>query len=472
MNLIVGLLILSCLVGSELVGSQAADDVWLRLSAVIAAVAAIPCLAYFQTRILLGKFRQQELGFESKQSLCRRMTATHSIAWLSAGLALVWAIRWQDVVRGNWQLDHWPLLDELVILAPIVFSMVASWAIFYELQLAIDETEPDGDEREAYSTTWRTVSKFWSDLRPRIGFVSIRFRLYFLLILIPVSVFVVIRDCSAYLPTVSAEWAAYIALPVLLGLVVLFPFLTMLIWKTEQIDDPELQAHLRQVSHDHSLNVWAIRVWKTGDQIVNAAVAGVLPKFRVILMSDGLLKLFPQKEIEAVIRHEAGHIRLWHLPIRLFFLVLPLVGLGLLDSRLSQGANLPENWLWVAIPTSGYLVYFVIITRWLSHQMEFEADMYSIEVASSSRMLTLQEVICPNRSDDMRGALLRLAAISPEQYEKNGLFHPSLRRRIEFIDQVMASPARGRKFRKAFARRRWMIGVTLVVVTCLVLAIY
>ena len=139
MNLIVGLLILVCLAGSEFVSPRPVDDVWLRLLAVLVTVAMVPGLAFFQTVVLIKKMRILPISFEGKQLMCRRMTLSHTLVWLSASLAIIWAIRWQDVVRGTWALDRWPLIDECLILLPMTVSLVASWLAFYELQAALSE---------------------------------------------------------------------------------------------------------------------------------------------------------------------------------------------------------------------------------------------------------------------------------------------------------------------------------------------
>ena len=163
-------------------------------------------------------------------------------------------------------------------------------------------------------------------------------------------------------------------------------------------------------------------------QVVNAIVAGVVPGFRVILLSDGLLKRFPQHEVEAILRHEAGHLKLWHLPTRLLSTALPLLALSIVEFRHLQGMSAIDFWFQPLGMTllalgAGYLWF---ATRWLSHQMEFEADLYSIYVQDSALPDGNSRFV--ERAEDMADALLRLAAISPNQYERGIVFtseHPS-----------------------------------------------
>ena len=234
MNLLAGILILLCLAGSEINGFEVADDVWIRLLAIAATSLMVPGMAFFQTAVLMPKMRSQSLSFDDKRSLCRRMTTCHSVVWLSASLAIIWALRWQDVVRGNWQMNQWPLIDELMILAPVVFSMVASWAIFYELQAAMLKTARPEAKRSNNTARFR-LTKIRQTLRPRLEFVSIRFRVYFLLALLPICLFVLTRD----LVTISVELPEYVAtLIFIMGsatALLFFQLLILTIWKTSTI---------------------------------------------------------------------------------------------------------------------------------------------------------------------------------------------------------------------------------------------
>ena len=94
--------------------------------------------------------------------------------------------------------------------------------------------------------------------------------------------------------------------------------------------DPQLESELLARCANSRLFVRDIRVWNTGNRIVNALVAGIVPYFRVILLSRFTnrtvsleMKCWPS------FRHEAGHLRLWHLPTRIGFIALPLTALAI-----------------------------------------------------------------------------------------------------------------------------------------------
>ncbi len=477
MNIIVGFIIIASLIGSELHSSQPVDDAWSRLLAVLVMMTIVPGVAFFQTTILLKKIRLDSFSPERQRTLYKRMTLSHSAVWLSVSLAIIWAIRWQDVVRGNWRLNQWPVIDEAMIIAPLIVSMVASWFVFFELQSALESKANQPTPRPLRSPhDWKArLSELILRLRPRIQFVSLRFRMYFALVLIPIFFFVMLRDVGDLVSGLPPHMSASIYGIGLLGMLLVFPFVLSLIWKTTPIEDADLRNRLQRICQTKRLNVFGIRNWKTGNQVVNAAVAGMVPYFRVILISDGLLAHFTKDEIEAVVRHEAGHLKLWHMPTRLFFLVFPLIAMAISDSTRAEPVFAIESAQWsVAMLATliGIGLYFWLTTRWISHQMEFEADIYSIRSDESLPPYSQQNrLICDDRAKDTMDALLRLAAISPAQFDRNSFFHPSIRRRIEFIKRVQSHPELAIAFKNAFSRRKRIIG-SLVLATGFCIAIF
>jgi Zn-dependent protease with chaperone function len=415
-------------------------------------------LALFQTLIVTRRFHHSKLSATERESTLRRLSTCHSAVWLSASLAIIWAVRWQDIVRGNWQLDRWPLLDEFLIIAPVIFSLVASWAIFFEIQRSL---EP---ERRLFD---------WQGLASRMAYVSIRFRVYVVMVLIPISIAILARDLAPWIESLPLGSQAALSLICVLLVTAGFPFLLLVVWKTGRISDERLRTALLQLGNEHMLSIYDVRVWKTGGEIINAVVAGILPGFRVILLSDCLINQFTHKELFAILRHEAGHIKLWHLPIRIGFIVLPLVALAIdeqnpigilstLETGLHQLGCPPGSAIGLAC--AAYVVYLSIALPWLSHQMEFEADIFACHKPSAGgkpKQLD-QEYI-----KDMSDALLRLAAFSPSQLDRKRLLHPSIHRRIEMILAVERSPGEAIKFGKSFVRRRRFILAALVTV-CLI----
>jgi Zn-dependent protease with chaperone function len=459
MNILIGFVIVLCLVCSELQTpaaqtSVATDQLGFKLFFVGLISFLVPGLAFVQTLFVSRRLREHDVSGQQQASLLQRAFACHSAVWLSASLAIIWAIRWQDIVRGHWRLDRWPLLDEALILMPVLLSLVASWAIFYEIQRTID-----GRSLNLFSIR---------ELKRRLDFVSIRVRVYILMVLVPISLVVFWRDISPWigLQDASVQIGIYVAgiACTMLG----FPYLLMLIWKTDQVP-AELKPDLLAIASRHQLRIRGIRVWKTGSQIINAFVAGFIPGHRFVFLSDRLLTEFPSHEIHAVMRHEAGHLRLCHLPIRFAFTVLPLIALSVDElnpfglAKLLESTCMTLGWPEV-VPSiflcGVYLAYLILVLPWLSKNMEYEADIYSCQPSDPDFGI---------RADEMSDALLRLAAANPAQYSKQTLIHPSIESRLLLLRDLKLHPEKGIKFCVAFQRRRQIV-IGFLVSICFVAA--
>ena len=66
MNLLAGMLILICLVGSEMTGFKVAEDLWFRLLAVALAALVVPGLAFFRTAAAAAKNALEAIAVDEK----------------------------------------------------------------------------------------------------------------------------------------------------------------------------------------------------------------------------------------------------------------------------------------------------------------------------------------------------------------------------------------------------------------------
>lgn len=427
MNLLIVFVIVLVLLVSEMGNSHPVDDVWLRLTAIMVTTFLVPTLAAFQTVIVTRKLRSDEYDVNKIPTMLKRLTACHSAVWLIASLAIVYSFQWQKIVRGNWGLEEWLLLDEILIIAPVVLSLVASWAIFFDIQTVF-----------APSKKLKTISQ-------RIRFVALRVRVYLAIFLVPMLLTIAAKD---FLDQQIASSNAILFVGIFIGLPVLlasFPFIVMFVWQTAPIENDDLRQVIEEVVTQHRLKVATIRVWSTSKQIVNAVVAGVFPWCRVILVSDAMFKQFQDDQLAAIVRHEAGHIRRWHLPLRMFFIVLPLVIFLVAESigqniahSLENAAALMSLTPEIVMPTLtvGYCIYLVVVLTWLSHLMEFDADQYAMTKLSNN-----PHELCMESAEQLEEALLRFAELMPSQVDRKSFWHPTIRQRLVRIARIKRTPS-------------------------------
>ena len=399
-------------------------------------------------------------SYEEQLVYARHSALLHTMVWFAASLATIFLAKWHEVVRVAWQLHESVLLDELIILSPILISLISSWAIFF-------------DQYE-----WMDSSK--SRLRGRYEYVSLRCKVYLLVVLVPILIMVLIKDTWPYLNQISPIVAGTVAVIAVSAMLCCMPLIVRLMWTNRTIRESEGRTELLELCDRHRMAVRDIRVWETGNRVMNALVAGIFPRLRVLMVSDLLIKTFPTNELKAILRHEAGHVRLNHLPIRVGFVFLPALAMVALETSPN---NVLHNFLMTLnqdglMPLNPSLVlglifisYILLITAWLSKNMEFEADLYAIGAIGRPDNRVAFEDSIPNNAQSMADALLRFGAEYPEQLDKRSITHPSLNDRIAMILAAESQPELIKRFRFRFSACQIAIALAIPVATALLLVV-
>ena len=458
MNLFVALVMGVCVVAAT-VGDfpdvVPADTQWpVRLCAILACILAAPMLAAFQARSVAGRLRKLGDDRAIQNRIFKRIALFHALVWAVAMVGAFTVLGWPGLVADTFQLQPLVGVYEITLLIPLLFSMALSWFVFYDIQAVVHMPE----------AAWALR------LRKRLAYVEVRVRMILMTIVGPLLLLMVAFRYSGWMEQLPTGQAVFAALMISLAMMCVCPWLVTRFWKTGQIEDPQLDQKLMAICKQANIGVRQIKIWKTGYQIANAAVTGLLPGTRVILLSDLLLKQFEPEEVEAIVRHEAGHVRLRHLPLKMMFIVVPMLVLLVdktsaagITSRLaetlstSEGAFAGEH---VAhLIAIGFVFYLVVVLRWLSHKMEFEADLFAATgLGNTGPGLYV---------DQTRAALWRLAVLSPDQFRKRTLMHPSFEDRIMFIEKIAGDPTFANVYRRAFSRRKWIVMGLWVVVLLL-----
>jgi STE24 endopeptidase len=442
MNLAVAFVIIIYFFVSEFSAPQAIEDPWTRVCVMLLLLLAVPLAALFQTRVLTNRYQTESISHRQHTLLQTRMSIAHTVVWICASLAMLFGVRWHDVVRSCWQLDRWPILDELLILAPALTGLVMSWAIFYEIEKRF--VEQLRNSKQASETPDETLERnrenlfvaLTRDWKARLAYVSIRFRVHVLMLLVPLLILALARDL---IPSGPPERVFSFGIAFGIVFAACYPFLLLYIWKTKRLDDLNLEAELRELCQTHRMGVCMIRVWKTNHQVLNAAIAGLIPGLRVLILTDGMLLKFSPDELKAIVRHEAGHIRRHHFPRRIAAVMLPLLLLffdqqsvfgvhAMLEQQL-VAAGQPASCS-VGIISCFYILYLWFVSRWLFRKMEFEADFYSV---GNRKQLSDENKA---HAVALISALQKFAVYSPEHFDKGSGLHPPLRNRIARIAEL------------------------------------
>lgn len=177
------------------------------------------------------------------------------------------------------------------------------------------------------------------------------------------------------------------------------PPILIWLWGCKPIDNPELNEYLEALCQRAGFRCGGIRVWKVMGHSPNAAIIGVLPRWRYILLSPGLLDLLPPRGVAAVVAHEIGHSKHRHLFLYPF-IMLGMVLSGLLavswltqpvQSALAAFDSLyPSTWWPLFLQPTLFLIfaavaalYFRIVFGYFSRLCERQADLYGVTIGLS-----------------------------------------------------------------------------------------
>jgi STE24 endopeptidase len=298
----------------------------------------------------------------------------HAFVWALA-TALV-AILLLDLADAPAERNSIP--PKLALIASWGIAWLLSWSAFYDI------------ERHFGSTGYETHS--------RARYVACHARFYLGLVILPVALAWLWCDIAKMVANrySSVEHLGWVFGGGLLVLCLAFPPLLVRIWPTRPLPEGNLREQLLKCAERAGVKIQQILVWDTHGTMCNAAYAGLLPRWRYILLTDSLLDRLNPHETRAAFCHELGHIRLHHTRTRLAWLTAPLGGWYLANSL---GAQLAAHWPtmalavqasvrstapWLELVLTFYLplATIAILLSWhfrsLSRRMELEADQWAV----------------------------------------------------------------------------------------------
>ncbi|MCI0360620.1 MAG: M48 family metallopeptidase [Planctomycetaceae bacterium] len=411
---------------------------WRAALTLAGALIAPLAAALGSLKLIRGLARDDRPSPDQCERIWSRIQAIAIGLWLAVVAATMYLIEWPRVVRSDWSLAAWPLVDEILILLPVLVPLVLFWTVMHRLQ----------------SAALRYFAHVSGASRPRArlaAFLLQNARHYLALVLLPALVVIGLQETVGSIwPRFSDGWWLYV--PVLAAMLILLPMALRSIWQTSPLPDGPLRERLVAICRAQRVGVREILVWHTDGQIANAAVAGVLRGLRYVFLTDALLARLSPAEIEAVLRHELGHITRRHMLLRMLVLALPLVVWlaarqafpGILDSLshrlafagVSQSLQMS---LLVPLALGAYAVLVVgTYSRWLEHDADLATCIWPggqvDRAAAESFVRALIKIIGPLR--ESRWSLW---------------LHPSAWSRVAVLARAIADPSWASRYRRRLA---------------------
>jgi Zn-dependent protease with chaperone function len=125
----------------------------------------------------------------------------------------------------------------------------------------------------------------------------------------------------------ASEWGeTFLFLLFFILLAVIFPVLIKHLWNCRPMPAGPARAHMEEFCRQQGFSYTDIMLWPLYEgRMLTAGVMGVSKKYRYILITPALLESLSPYELEAVLAHEIGHVKKYHLQLYL----LLFLGFGL-----------------------------------------------------------------------------------------------------------------------------------------------
>jgi STE24 endopeptidase len=352
---------------------------------------------------------------------------------------------------------------ELLLLAPMVFGLVGSWAIFYPM------------ERAAHEVALYPAS---SPFLGRWAYVGLQARNNLLLVVPPLVLLVLQQIVFGLFPELGKRGEI---LPLSIALLCLafmcIPLLLRVFLGLKSLPKGQLRARLEGVARRLHFRYSDILVWNTGNTVANAMVTGVVPWVRYVVVTDRLIDTLTTDEIEGVFGHEVGHIKHHHMFFYLLFMatsLLALGGLGYLAAGLIEQADV-QTWLVENTPYLHRLLdslkfyallpvmllfaaYMFVIFGFLSRRCERQADLYGCRSTSPQTFID---------------ALEKVALLNGIPRDKPGWLwswqHGTIGQRITFLQGLQRDPTVEPRFQRHLFALKWGVVLLMVAISAVVL---
>ncbi|MCW5210202.1 M48 family metalloprotease, partial [Desulfobulbus sp. N3] len=221
-------------------------------------------------------------------------------------------------------------------------------------------------------------------------------------------------------------------------LALLFPPVIRRLWGCIPMEPGPLRHGIERFCRNQNFSS-EILYWPLFEgKMITAGVMGIVPRFRYLLLTPALLSALNQEELEAVLAHEIGHVKKYHL---ILYLLL-FFGFTLLAEAMSEPLHLlllNNDWfyrllIWsqisgdkvlfffeAAIVFLFMLLYFRFLFGYFSRNFERQADLYVFKAQKTAFPLI--------RSFE------KIAAMSGNARHKKNWHHFGIGERIAFLEK-------------------------------------
>ena len=323
--------------------------------------------------------------------------------------------------------DHLPVLENLAGLAVFFLLLAIMWV----------------QARPAYQVIFQ---RRYSS----VGFVLANIKAN-LPIVLPWLVLSAVFDLLALLPwpgfqeLLASSWGDLILFGVFVCFLALFfPPLVRRLWGCKPVPPGPLRDHIESFCHRQGFHS-EIFYWPLFEgQVLTAAVMGIVPRFRYLMITPALAATLDQEELDGVLAHEIGHVKKLHLVLYVvLFLGFSLVAGVVVEPLpyLLLGSDIFYRLLdflpigpdtFVAVFAALFLLlfmllYFRFIFGYFIRNFERQADLWAFQVQGTARPLVR--------------AFEKIASLSGDIRDEKNWHHFGIGERIDYLQRCERDPS-------------------------------
>lgn len=294
-------------------------------------------------------------------------------------------------------------------------------------------------------------------------------RLHVLFVVIPVVLVLILRDAvllvlrkTGHMATAGSGIEELLLFGASFVIFAIAPEILRFILHTHPLPPGHLRNRLERLCRENRLRYRDILLWRTHHSLSNAAVMGIVPFFRYVLLSDLLIATMTDEEIEAVFAHEAGHIKNHHMAWYLMITVTLIVSLAGPISWLEDVLN--HDWPRVFDPQFATVfveglttVLLMTIFGLVSRRFERQADVYAARWIQKNHNQAIASI--PDLAPELaqyahvdavgqygaavfNSALRRAASVNHVPLHARNFIHGSIASRMQFLQHLSRAPER------------------------------
>jgi len=228
------------------------------------------------------------------------------------------------------------------------------------------------------------------------------------------------------------------------ALIIVMPPFIQYWWECKPFEPSERVNELKKFLNEMRFKYAGLLRWPLFEgRMMTAAILGIAPRFRYILVTDSLMETLDIDELKAVLAHEAGHAKYRHILFYVVFLLgYMFISFGLFDVFSYALASLPwfvkafgENrpyaanafYMALSIPILlSMFLYFRFLLGFFMRNFERQADLYSAVIMGT-----------PSHTIN---SLEKIALFSGKTRDLPSWHHFSIRERVECLFETLKRP--------------------------------